>query len=65
MRPSGALPTGTVIGRPVSVTSMPRVTPSVVLMATARTWFCPMCCCTSAVRRTGTVAVVSWMVRAL
>ena len=33
---------------------MPRVTPSVLLMATARTWFWPMCCCTSAVRRTGT-----------
>ena len=29
------------------------MTPSVVLMATARTWFCPMCCCTSATSRTG------------
>ncbi len=32
---------------------MPRVTPSVVLIATARTWFWPMCCCTSAVSFTG------------
>jgi hypothetical protein len=31
---------------------MPRFTPSVELMATARTWFWPMCCCTSATRRT-------------
>ena len=54
MRPSAASPTGTVIGPPVSTAFMPRVTPSVVLMATARTWFRPMCCCTSAVSRTGT-----------
>jgi hypothetical protein len=31
------LPTGAVIAEPVSTTDMPRVTPSVVLMATART----------------------------
>ena len=54
-----------VIGEPVSTTSMPRVTPSVELMATARTWFEPMCCCTSAVRRTATVPLGSSMVIAL
>ena len=32
---------------------MPRVAPSVELMATARTWFSPMCCCTSATSLTG------------
>src|SRR6267378_3786611 len=36
MRPSAACPTGTEIGAPVSSTGIPRTTPSVVLMATAR-----------------------------
>ncbi len=48
MRPNAASPTGTVMALPVSTTSMPRTTPSVDDMATARTWLRPMCCCTSA-----------------
>ena len=43
---------GTAIAAPVSRTSMPRTTASVELMATARTWLRPMCCCTSATTRT-------------
>ena len=46
-RPSTASPTGTVIGTPVSVTLMPRLSPSVEDMATERTQFSPRCCCTS------------------
>ena len=65
IRPRAALPTGAVIAEPVSTADMPRVTPSVLLMATARTWFCPMCCCTSAVRRTGTAPLASSSTRAL
>jgi hypothetical protein len=49
-RPSAGLPTGTVIGPPVSTAAIPRTTPSVELIATARTWLRPMCCCTSATR---------------
>jgi hypothetical protein len=52
MRPSAAAPTGTEMAAPVSRTSMPRTTASVELMATARTWLRPMCCCTSATTRT-------------
>ena len=37
MRPSVPTPTGTVIGRPVSVTAWPRTRPSVVSMAMVRT----------------------------
>src|SRR4051794_21246167 len=48
MRPSVWSPTGTEIGRPVSVTSMPRASPSVLSIATARTRSSPRCCCTSA-----------------
>ena len=51
MRPSAGAPTGTEIAAPVSTTSMPRVTPSVLDMATARTWLRPMCCCTSTTTR--------------
>src|SRR3954453_1550507 len=47
MRPSVMSPTGTVIGPPVSRTSVPRSRPSVVSMATARTRSSPRCCCTS------------------
>ena len=47
MRPSVASPTGTVIGAPVSITSVPRARPSVVSIATARTRSSPRCCCTS------------------
>ncbi len=45
IRPSAGLPTGTVIGPPVSSAPMPRTTPSVDDIATARTWLRPMCCC--------------------
>src|SRR5205807_8735331 len=47
MRPSVASPTGTVIGPPVSTTSRPRESPSVVSIATARTRSSPRCCWTS------------------
>ena len=50
MRPSVAAPTGTVIGPPVSTTSVPRARPSVVSIATARTRSSPRCCCTSQTR---------------
>src|SRR3954469_13891719 len=50
IRPRVASPTGTLIGAPVSSTSMPRASPSVVSMATARTRSLPRCCCTSAIR---------------
>src|SRR5579859_1422099 len=60
MRPRHAGPTGTVIGRPVSVTGWPRVRPSVVSMAMARTVFSPRCWATSSTRRNG--APVRWSV---
>src|SRR5215207_5824267 len=47
MRPSVTLPTGTVIGPPVSTTSIPRARPSVASIATARTRSSPRCCWTS------------------
>ena len=47
MRPSVISPTGTEIGAPVSVTSVPRARPSVVSIATARTRSSPRCCWTS------------------
>ena len=47
MRPSVPLPTGTLIGLPVSRTSTPRARPSVASMATARTRSSPRCCWTS------------------
>src|ERR1039458_6440071 len=47
IRPSVASPTGTVIGPPVSITSAPRASPSVVSIATARTRSSPRCCWTS------------------
>src|SRR4051812_20784577 len=53
MRPRQAGPTGTVIERPVSVTGWPRVRPSVVSMAMARTVFSPRCWATSSTRRKG------------
>src|SRR3954453_5170272 len=49
-RPSVTWPTGTVIGPPVSTTSIPRDRPSVVSMATARTRSSPRCCWTSQTR---------------
>ena len=45
--PSVSLPTGTSIGFPVSITSIPLSSPSVDDMATALTWFAPMDCWTS------------------
>jgi len=62
MRPSAGSPTGTAMERPVSTTSMPRCTPSVELIDTARTWERPMCCWTSATRsisRPDSVSAVS------
>ena len=53
MRPSVAGPTGTVIGAPVSITAWPRIRPSVVSMAMARTVFSPRCWATSSTRRNG------------
>ena len=50
MRPSVTLPTGTRIESPVSMTSMPRLRPSVESMATARTRSSPRCCWTSQTR---------------
>src|ERR687888_1402211 len=49
-RPSVSLPTGTLIGPPVSTTSAPRASPSVESIATARTRSSPRCCWTSAIR---------------
>ena len=59
MRPSVTLPTGTVIGAPVSITSVPRDRPSVVSMATARTRSSPRCCWTSQISQSSTAAAVS------
>ena len=50
MRPSISLPTGIMIGLPVSVTSMPRTRPSVESIAMARTVDSPRCCATSSTR---------------
>ena len=50
IRPSVMSPTGTVIGAPVSITSTPRASPSVVSIATARTRSSPRCCWTSQIR---------------
>ena len=54
MRPSVSRPTGTVIGSPVSMASMPRTMPSVGFMATQRTRFSPRCCATSTTTSIGT-----------
>src|SRR5215813_13664433 len=51
MRPSVPSPTGTAIGRPVSVTSWPRTRPSVASIAIVRTVDSPRCCATSSTRR--------------
>ena len=47
-RPRHSSPTGTEIGAPVSVASVPRCRPSVEDIATQRTTLSPMCCATSA-----------------
>jgi hypothetical protein len=67
MRPSAAGPTGTLMKLPVSTISMPRTTPSVGSMDTARTWLRPMCCCTSSVTcSAGRPSAAGWlMTRAL
>ena len=54
-RPSVSGPTGTLMGAPRSTASMPRASPSVVLMATVRTQLLPRCCWTS--QTTGSPAV--------
>ena len=46
-RPRVASPTGTLIGAPVSSASMPRVKPSVELIAIQRVTLSPKCCITS------------------
>src|SRR5215475_3064399 len=51
MRPSVPSPTGTAIGSPVSETSWPRTSPSLVSIATVRTVDSPRCCATSSTRR--------------
>src|SRR6185437_5767871 len=51
MRPSVSGPTGTRMGAPVSSTSVPRTSPSVVSMAMVRTVLSPRCCATSSTRR--------------
>src|SRR5690348_7527350 len=50
MRPSVSGPTGIMIGSPVSTTSAPRTSPSVVSIAIVRTVFSPSCCATSRTR---------------
>src|SRR3984893_12079390 len=47
MRPRVSGPTGIMIGLPVSTTSAPRTSPSVVSIAIVRTTFSPSCCATS------------------
>jgi hypothetical protein len=59
MRPRVAGPTGTRMGVPVSITSWPRVRPSVVSMAMARTAFSPRCWATSNTRRTSLPVLAS------
>src|ERR1700686_3293832 len=49
-RPRGSGPTGTVIGLPVSLTCIPRTSPSVASIAMHRTVFSPRCCATSSTR---------------
>jgi hypothetical protein len=49
MRPSVALPTGTVMGLPVLLTMTPRFRPSDEPSAMVRTTPSPSCCCTSRV----------------
>ena len=45
--PNTAFPTGTFIGAPVSITSIPLCSPSVESIATALITLLPKCCCTS------------------
>ena len=47
MRPSVSGPTGTLIGAPVSSTSLPRTRPSVLSIAMQRTVRSPSSCATS------------------
>ncbi len=58
-RPSVTLPTGTLMGAPVSTTSTPRGRPSVESIATARTRSSPRCCWTSAISSRARRAVAS------
>ena len=57
-RPRVASPTGTLIGAPVSSASMPRIRPSVELMAIQRVTLSPRCCMTSTVRSMSWSAVL-------
>ena len=49
-RPFTWSPTGMVIGAPCEMASIPLLNPSVLSIATVRTVFSPMCCCTSTTR---------------
>ncbi len=53
MRPSVALPTGTLMGAPVFFTTWSRASPSVLSMAMVRTVFSPRSCATSRTRLSG------------
>ena len=58
MRPSVSGPTGTVIGAPVSITSWPRTSPSVLSMAMQRTVRSPSSCATSSTSVRSSILVV-------
>jgi hypothetical protein len=60
MRPLVSSPTGTLIGAPVSATTMPRRKPSVVAMAMQRTTSLPRCWATSSVRRMSLAESSRW-----
>ena len=65
MRPRVALPTGIMMGAPVSWASRPRTMPSVDVMATVRTMSPGRCVCTSSTVETSPEGVVAFTVRAL
>ena len=63
IRPRVPFPTGTMMGAPVSFTSVPRTRPSVVAMAIVRTTLLPRCCCTSRTRRPPSRSISSaWLI---
>ena len=64
-RPSVLVPTGTLIGWPVSTASAPRTRPSVGSIETVRTRFSPRCCSTSQVRFDPSSEPGFWMWMAL
>ena len=48
-RPFTCSPVGILMGDPKAIASMPLRSPSVVSIATVRTVFSPICCCTSTI----------------